>query len=101
MDNSDAPLSSLLPRSHSPTRQANFVDDNVVYHNNSLLELARKTRLSQASTPHKSKFHVIPVDTKTPADRLVRRAPLDGDFTIRKILANMCKDTSLYGDDSD
>ena len=102
-DDSDVPLSSLLRRSHSPNgRRANLVDDDdVVYHNDSLLEIARKTRLSQASSPHKSKYHIIPVDTKTPADRLVRRAPLDGDFTISKILANMRNDVSLYGNDSD
>ena len=100
-DDSDVPLSSLLRRSHSPNGRANFVDDDVVYHNDSLLEIARKTRLSQASSPHKSKYHIIPVDTKTPADRLVRCAPLDGDFTISKILANMRNDVSLYGNDSD
>ena len=95
---SDVPLSSLLRRSHSPNGRA--VDD-VVYHNDSLLEIARKTRLSQASSPHKSKSHIIPVDTKTPANRLVRCIPLDDDFTISKILANMRKDVSLYGNDLD
>ena len=98
-DDSDVPLSSYFS-GRKPTRQANFVDDDVVYHNDSLLELARKTRLSQSS--HKSKKpHIIEEEIVVEIPSDFSQAPADGEFSIANILSAMEKDTTLYGNDAD
>ena len=98
-DNSDVPLSSYFS-GRKPTRQANFVDDDVVYHNDSLLELARKTRLSQSS--HKSKKpHIIEEEIVVEIPSDFSQAPADGEFSIANILSAMEKDTTLYGNNAD
>lgn len=98
-DDSDVPLSSYFS-GRKPTRQANFVDDDVVYHNDSLLELARKTRLSQSS--HKSKKpHIIEEEIVVEIPSDFSQAPADGEFSIANILSAMEKDTTLYGNNAD
>ena len=98
MDDSDVPLSSYFS-GRKPTRQANFVEDDVVYHNDSLLELARKTRLSQSS--HKSKAHIIEEEIVVEIPSNFSQAPADGKFSIANILSAMENDTTLYGNDAD
>ena len=94
----DVPLSFFgRPR---PSNRSNFVEDDVVYHNDSLLELARKTRLSQSS--HKSKKpHIIEEEIVVEIPSNFSQAPADGEFSIANILSAMENDTTLYGNDAD
>ena len=100
-DDSDVPLSQLRrhcrppPKNRSPSVADDMDGSSVEVLPDSLLELARQTRLTQSG----SQPHIIEKDDEY--KKLIRNAPSDGEFTIKNILAAMQTDTKLYGNNAD